>query len=190
MFYLLNNFFQECGYNVYYFAIYHPKCWKMFEVVRGDRTTTNYGCHTSTLVWIKFIYLPNGNISDVDEHKYNDQSTNVVSHVIFYGKANITTNDFIKPLEWHALVLANTQIPIVTFPWTPSAQGRKWGGGNNSLSSPTLDLGSGIVPPNQPNEPLGWPKSNLGWGPFLPPWYPLVMRLSEVVALIKPPTRK
>lgn len=60
------------GCNLYYFAIYHQKSWKMFEDVRGDRTTTNYGCHTSTLVWIKFLCLPNGSTSDVDEHKSND----------------------------------------------------------------------------------------------------------------------
>lgn len=115
----------------------------------------------------------------------------MVSHVIFYGRGSTTTIDSIKyNTRVTTLVLANTQIPIVTFPWTPSAQGRKWGGGNNPLGSPPLDLGSGIVPPNQPNEPLGWPKSKLGWGPFLPPRYPPVTRLSKVVALIKPPTRK
>jgi hypothetical protein len=64
----------------------------LFKGVRGDRSTTKYGCHTSILVWIKFICLPNGSISDVDEHKSNDLSTNVVSHVISYGRGSMATN--------------------------------------------------------------------------------------------------
>jgi hypothetical protein len=49
-------------------------------------------------------------------------------------------------------------------------------------SSPLVDLGGGVMPQKQPNG--DWSIPNLGWGTFVPPWYP------QYVAPIRPPTRK
>jgi hypothetical protein len=44
---------------------------------------------------------------------------------------------------------------------------------HNPPYSPPSDPKHGNVPLDQSNEPIGWPRSNLSWGSFLLPWYPL-----------------